>query len=53
MKKQYVAPVADVIEFDYREQVVASNPPDTPCTETWTRVRVEGQVCQGEGHFTA
>lgn len=37
MKKQYVAPMADKVDFDYEENVVASgsctiDPPYTPCT---------------------
>ena len=30
MKKQYVTPLADKVEFDYEENVVASNAPSNP-----------------------
>ena len=41
MKKQYEAPVAEKIEFCYRDQVVAS----TGCEHTNTRDFVTGQTC--------
>ena len=33
MKKQYEAPKAEMMEFDYEENVVASNPENTGATE--------------------
>lgn len=37
MKKQYVAPMADKVDFDYEENVVASGMPskEYDCTCSW------------------
>ena len=36
MKKQYVAPMAEKVDFDYEENVVASGP-QKQCDYNWTR----------------
>ena len=40
MKKEYTTPVAEKVEFNYREQVVASN----SCNSVWVNI--------GEDHCT-
>lgn len=35
MKKTYATPVAEKIEFRYRDQVVASGIPGLSCTQDW------------------
>ena len=48
MKKKYEAPVAEKIEFCYRDQVVAS----TGCKHTNTSDFIEGAICTDESSAT-
>ena len=46
MKKQYEAPVAEKIEFCYRDQVVAS----TSCKEYWSSPKGSDCTQDSEGY---
>lgn len=47
MKKQYETPVAEKVEFQYQEQVVASN---STCSSTWVNVGVF-ECTEGNKHL--
>ncbi len=39
MKKEYTAPYAEKVSFNYRQQVVAASEHAPECDEIWTKVR--------------
>ena len=47
MKKEYTTPVAEKVEFNYREQVVAS--PGKECIGLWNKEGSDG--CEGKQEF--
>ena len=47
MKKQYETPVAEKVEFQYQEQVVASN---STCSSSWVNIGIF-ECTEGNKHL--